>query len=66
MQGADRQPGASIVDSEHRVVGLAYGRLNAPADAAAFNSCGTSSLRSIHIQKLSTRRQQHPSGHDEY
>jgi hypothetical protein len=49
MQGADRLSGAPIIDSEHRVVGLAYGRLNAPADAAAFNLCGTLSVRSIRV-----------------
>jgi hypothetical protein len=49
MQGADRQSGAPIIGSEDRVVGLTYGRLSPLADAAACNSCGTSSVRSIRI-----------------
>jgi hypothetical protein len=50
MQGVDtdRQSGAPIVDSKHRLVGLtsSYGRLsmNTVADAAAGNSCGMSSV----------------------
>jgi hypothetical protein len=65
MQGADRQSGAPIIGSEDRVVGLTYGRFSALAGAAACNSCGTSSVRSIRIQELYTRWQQHPSGHNQ-
>jgi hypothetical protein len=51
MQGVDtdRQSGAPIVDSNHYLVGLTYGRLNTVADAAAGNSCSMSSVHSIRI-----------------